>query len=167
MTAQIKELKDLHWTRPLKNLVQHHINFAKAKATPRQRDLVAIHLLKQMIKKLESNSLKQKECQELDMYWHRYIEYAGEHEIHDCWSLELNIYAVLITGLYDKELFFQIRRVARQAEKLGWYNPLDYYRTLLYGEPDARVFVAQRLEADEAVAYTMNRKVDQELMEKM
>lgn len=162
---QITKLSDIKRAdSTVKNLVQKHINIAKTKRTPRERDMVAVHLMKQLIKKLEACELTQQESIDITNQWNRYIEYAGEHEIHDMYSLELNVYATLISGLYNKELFFQIRRVCRQAARLKWYNPMVYFRTLLYDEADARVFIVDRLEADEAVAYTLNKKIDQELM---
>ena len=168
-SKRIEKLSDVSWEgRTTKNIVQNHIKLAKAKTRPSQRDMVAIHLIKILTKKIQAQACTKEECSNIIMEWNRYIEYAGEHELHDAYSFELNVYALLVSGLYGKELYSQIRKVTRQARVLGWdkvmADPLEVYRHLLYEEHDARVFIVDRLESDEALAYTVNHKIDKELM---
>ena len=165
----ITKLSDISYKgRSVKNIVQHHINFAKAKRTPRERDQVAIHLIKVLTKKIESQQVRMAECKEMVMQWHRYIEYSGEHELHDMYSLELNIYAILISGLTGMELLSQVRRVCRQVETLEWdrwsLSPMEYFRNLLSGEEDGRVFTVDFLHHENGVCMTANKKLDKELM---
>lgn len=103
--------EQLKSAKTMKAVFRTATNINKEYKSPTKRDATCRLLIMELLDRLQRNVVGENDIIHMEYEFQKYMEYSGEHEIHNFESLALNVLALLISGFEGKELEDRINKV--------------------------------------------------------